>query len=111
MAHSTAPPPAWPPRPRSNAGQGSRPPLPRPRPQEYEKRYPTSKKAIDGVYHCLVGTNFASAVGHETRFFIHMQVDLLHIVLWKSRDSPFDGDAHLGKKGAETEAPAEAEGA
>lgn len=31
----------------------------------------------------------AGAVSHETRQFIHMKVDTYHIVLWKSKDTPF----------------------
>jgi len=29
-------------------------------------------------------------VSHETRFFVHLKVDLLHVILFKSKDSPFD---------------------
>ena len=29
------------------------------------------------------------ALGHETRMFIHMIIDTMHIVIWKSRDNPF----------------------
>lgn len=56
---------------------------------EYDKKYPGSGKATEGVYHCVVGKSFASAVSHETRQFIHLKVDTYHIVLWKSKDSPF----------------------
>lgn len=30
---------------------------------------------------------------HEVRFYTHVQVDLTHFVLFKSKDSPFDVDA------------------
>lgn len=56
---------------------------------EYDKKYPGSGKATEGVYHCVVGKSFASAVSHETRQFIHLKIDTYHIVLWKSKDSPF----------------------
>eukprot|EP00803_Ostreobium_quekettii_P004367 evm.model.scf_394.3 EVM.evm.TU.scf_394.3 scf_394:36694-39325(+) len=55
----------------------------------YDRRYPGSGKATEGVYHCVVGSNFASAVSHEKRQYIRLVVDTLHIVLWKSKDSPF----------------------
>jgi hypothetical protein len=32
---------------------------------------------------------FAGSVSHETRQFIHLKVDTYHIVLWKSKDTPF----------------------
>ncbi|KAG2489644.1 hypothetical protein HYH03_011923 [Edaphochlamys debaryana] len=56
---------------------------------EYDKKYPGSGKATEGVYHCIVGKSFASAVSHETRQFIHMKVDTYHVILWKSKDTPF----------------------
>jgi dynein light chain LC8-type len=55
----------------------------------YDKKYPGSGKATEGVYHCVVGKSFASAVSHETRQMIHLKVDTFHIVLWKSKDTPF----------------------
>ncbi|MEW5302017.1 MAG: hypothetical protein WDW38_008647 [Sanguina aurantia] len=59
---------------------------------EYDRKYPGSGKATEGVYHCIVGKSFASAVSHETRQFIHLKVDTHHIILWKSKDTPF----HVG---------------
>lgn len=56
---------------------------------EYDKKYPGSGKATEGVYHCIVGKSFASAVSHETRQFIHMKVDTYHVIIWKSKDTPF----------------------
>ena len=58
--------------------------------KEYDERYPSSGKATDGVYHCIVGSHFAASVTHEVRFYTHVQVDLTHFVLFKSKDSPFD---------------------
>ncbi|KAG1661854.1 hypothetical protein FOA52_011621 [Chlamydomonas sp. UWO 241] len=58
--------------------------------QSYDKKYPGSGKATEGVYHCAVGKSFASSVSHETRHFIHLKVDTYHIVLWKSKDTPFN---------------------
>ncbi|GFH13207.1 dynein light chain [Haematococcus lacustris] len=56
---------------------------------EYDRKYPGSGKATEGVYHCIVGNHYASAVSHETRQFIHLKVDTYHIILWKSKDTPF----------------------
>mmetsp|Transcript_4406 Transcript_4406/g.7275 ORF Transcript_4406/g.7275 Transcript_4406/m.7275 type:complete len:122 (-) Transcript_4406:1010-1375(-) len=60
---------------------------------EYDRKYPGSGKATEGVYHTVVGKSFASAVSHETRQFIHLKVDTYHIILWKSKDTPFHVDA------------------
>lgn len=57
--------------------------------EQYDKKYPGSGKATEGVYHCIVGKSFASAVSHETRQFIHLKIDYFNIILWKSKDSPF----------------------
>ncbi|QDZ18023.1 dynein light chain of flagellar outer arm [Chloropicon primus] len=61
--------------------------------KEYDKRYPSNGKATDGVYHCVCGTHFASAVSHECHGYVHIKVDQLHMIIFKSRDSPFDGEA------------------
>ncbi len=34
-----------------------------------------------------------AAVSHECHGYIHLKVDHFHMILFKSRDSPFDGDA------------------
>mmetsp|Transcript_6420 Transcript_6420/g.8683 ORF Transcript_6420/g.8683 Transcript_6420/m.8683 type:complete len:119 (+) Transcript_6420:3-359(+) len=60
--------------------------------KEYDKRFPGSGKATEGVYHCIAGTHFGASVSHETRCYIHLKVDLLHFIMWKSKDSPFDVD-------------------
>jgi dynein light chain LC8-type len=31
----------------------------------------------------------AGAISHETRQYIHIKVDTYHIIIWKSKDSPF----------------------
>ncbi|GAX82956.1 hypothetical protein CEUSTIGMA_g10383.t1 [Chlamydomonas eustigma] len=56
---------------------------------QYDKKYPGSGKAAEGVYHCAVGKSFASAVSHETRQMIHLKIDTLHVILWKSKEAPF----------------------
>ena len=58
--------------------------------KEYDRKYPSGNSSEDGVFHCIVGKNFASAVGHETRFYAHLKIGLLHVILFKSKDSPFD---------------------
>ncbi|GBF97092.1 hypothetical protein Rsub_10103 [Raphidocelis subcapitata] len=46
-------------------------------------------KGPDGAWHAAVGKSFACAVSHEARAYIHLRVDALHVVIWRSRDSPF----------------------
>ena len=31
----------------------------------------------------------AACVSHETREYFHLKVDQLHIIIWKSKDTPF----------------------
>lgn len=31
----------------------------------------------------------AACVSHETREYLHIKVDQLHIIIWKSKDTPF----------------------
>ncbi|KAL3152626.1 hypothetical protein ABBQ32_001641 [Trebouxia sp. C0010 RCD-2024] len=56
---------------------------------QFDKKYPGSGKASEGVFHCICGKSFATAISHETRYYIHLQVDTVHIVLFKSKDNPF----------------------
>ena len=58
----------------------------------YDARYPSSGKATDGVYHAVVGKNFGASFSHETSFYIHLKVDLHNVIIFKSKDSPFDFD-------------------
>ncbi|KAL3142187.1 hypothetical protein ABBQ38_002536 [Trebouxia sp. C0009 RCD-2024] len=44
---------------------------------QFDKKYPGSGKATE------------AAISHETRYYIHLQVDTVHIVLFKSKDNPF----------------------
>ncbi|KAL0023893.1 hypothetical protein WJX79_006763 [Trebouxia sp. C0005] len=53
------------------------------------KSHSVKWKATEGVFHCVCGKNFATAISHETRYYIHVQVDTVHIVLFKSKDNPF----------------------
>ena len=54
-----------------------------------DKKYPvdTTPGKSDGVFHAIVGTSFAASVSHETRAFIHMQIGIAHVILFKSKDS------------------------
>ncbi|KAI8464080.1 MAG: hypothetical protein J3K34DRAFT_380622 [Monoraphidium minutum] len=58
------------------------------------KLHPSGARAADGVFHCVCGKSFASAVSHETRQYLHLKVDSVHVIVWKSKDSPFH--AHDG---------------
>eukprot|EP00243_Klebsormidium_subtile_P010269 TRINITY_DN5439_c0_g2_i1.p2 TRINITY_DN5439_c0_g2~~TRINITY_DN5439_c0_g2_i1.p2 ORF type:complete len:131 (-),score=43.97 TRINITY_DN5439_c0_g2_i1:70-462(-) len=60
--------------------------------KEFDKRYPSDGKATSGVYHCIVGRNFAASVSYETRFFLHFRVGQENVIIFKSKDSPFDTD-------------------
>ena len=41
-------------------------------------------------YNMLTVTTAAAAcVSHETREYLHLKVDQLHIIIWKSKDTPF----------------------
>jgi hypothetical protein len=37
----------------------------------------------------LVSHARAACVTHETREYCHLKVDQLHIIIWKSKDTPF----------------------
>mmetsp|Transcript_35007 Transcript_35007/g.66878 ORF Transcript_35007/g.66878 Transcript_35007/m.66878 type:complete len:120 (-) Transcript_35007:322-681(-) len=58
--------------------------------KEYDKRFPPSGKATEGVFHVIVGKNFGASLSHETRAYVHLKIDLLHFIIFKSKDSPFD---------------------
>ena len=59
--------------------------------QAFDAKYPpVDKKATSGVYHCIVGTNFACSVTHETHFSCYLSCDNVSLLLYKSKDSPFD---------------------
>eukprot|EP00854_Cymbomonas_tetramitiformis_P019678 gene19678-23539_t len=57
--------------------------------KEYDRRFPSNGKATDGVYHCISGTHFGASVTHETRFYVHMKIDLIHFILFKSKENPY----------------------
>ena len=39
-----------------------------------------------GTWHCVVGHNFGCSITHDTKFVLFFQVDLTHILLFKSLD-------------------------
>ena len=59
--------------------------------QGFDAKYPPAdNKATSGVYHVVVGTNFACSVTHETRFSCYLSCDNVNLLIYKSKDSPFD---------------------
>ena len=54
------------------------------------KHPPTDNKATSGVWHCIVGSDFACSVTHETHFSCYWSANNVKLLLWKSKDSPFD---------------------
>mmetsp|Transcript_24739 Transcript_24739/g.50168 ORF Transcript_24739/g.50168 Transcript_24739/m.50168 type:complete len:120 (+) Transcript_24739:76-435(+) len=59
--------------------------------QAFDSHYPpVDNKATSGVYHCVVGTNFACSVTHETHFSCYLSCDNVSLLIYKSKDSPFD---------------------
>ena len=61
--------------------------------KEFDRRYASEgHSSSDGVFHVVCGMSFAASVSHETRAFIHVQVGTTHVIIFKSKDSPFDQD-------------------
>ena len=59
--------------------------------QAFDLKFPPAdNKATSGVYHCIVGTNFACSVTHETHFSCYLTCDNVSLLIYKSKDSPFD---------------------
>jgi len=59
--------------------------------QAFDLKYPPAdNKATSGVYHCIVGSDFAVSVTHETHFSCFWSCDNVKLLLYKSKDSPFD---------------------
>ena len=58
---------------------------------EFDKLHPPEdNKATSGVWHCIVGSDFACSVTHETHYSCYWSCNNVKILLWKSKDSPFD---------------------
>jgi len=54
------------------------------------KHPPADNKATSGVWHCVCGSDFAVSVTHETHFACYWTAENIKMLLWKSKDSPFD---------------------
>lgn len=54
------------------------------------KHPPLDNKATSGVFHCIVGRNFACSVTHETHFACLLKVGTVNVLIFRSKDSPFD---------------------
>ena len=54
------------------------------------KHPPADNKATSGVWHCVVGSSFAVSLTHETHFSCYWECQNIKLLLWKSKDSPFD---------------------
>ena len=39
-----------------------------------------------GTWHVIAGRNFGCSITHDTKFVLFLQVDLMHVLLFKSRD-------------------------
>ena len=37
-----------------------------------------------GTWHCVIGRNFGCSITHDTKFVLFFQVDLMHILLFRS---------------------------
>ena len=55
-----------------------------------KKHPPADNKATSGVWHCIVGSDFACSVTHETHFSCYWSCNNVKMLIWKSKDSPFD---------------------
>ena len=54
------------------------------------KHPPADNKATSGVWHCIAGSDFACSVTHETHYACYWSVNNVKMLIWKSKDSPFD---------------------
>jgi len=54
------------------------------------KHPPVDNKATSGVWHCIVGSDFACSVTHETHYSCYWSCNNVKLLIWKSKDSPFD---------------------
>ena len=58
---------------------------------QIEKDIATSvKKKCDeklgGTWHIVIGRNFGCSITHDTRFLLFFQIDLMHVMMFKSLD-------------------------
>lgn len=53
----------------------------------FDLKYPPpDNKASSGVYHCIVGTNFACSVTHESNAACYLERNNVKLLLFKSKD-------------------------
>jgi dynein light chain LC8-type len=55
-----------------------------------KKHPPADNKATSGVWHCVVGSDFAVSVTHETHYSCYWSCNNVKLLIWRSKDSPFD---------------------
>mmetsp|Transcript_63328 Transcript_63328/g.111882 ORF Transcript_63328/g.111882 Transcript_63328/m.111882 type:complete len:97 (-) Transcript_63328:109-399(-) len=41
-------------------------------------------EVLTGTWHCVVGRNFGCSITHDTKFVMFLQVELLHVLIFKS---------------------------
>lgn len=58
--------------------------------RQFDILYPSDGKSTSGVYHCIVGSNFAASCTFETHFVMYFKLENHHILIFKSKDNPYD---------------------
>ena len=43
-------------------------------------------EVFGGTWHCIVGRNFGCSITHHTKYVLFFQVDLMHVMCFKSLD-------------------------
>mgnify|MGYP003385962228 CR=1 FL=1 len=41
---------------------------------------------LSGTWHVVIGRNFGCSITHDSKFVVFVQVDLMHALVFKSRD-------------------------
>lgn len=41
-------------------------------------------EVLSGTWHCVVGRNFGCSITHDTKFVLFLQVDQMHVLIFKS---------------------------
>ena len=41
---------------------------------------------LGGTWHCVVGRNFGCSITHDTKYVLFIQIDQMHVLLFKSLD-------------------------
>lgn len=52
---------------------------------DMDQKAPPDEGKDEGVFHCVAGKSFASAISHGARQYMHLKVDTFHIILWRSK--------------------------